>query len=208
MTQPIDDSDRLVDALLPLVATQGWTDRALRQAAAACGIESASMKALFPRGAADAAVHFFRMADGQLEAVAAAGGLGEMRFSERVGWLVRKRLELWTEQRAAVRQAVFLLAMPLTAGKLLRAYWETADAIWNIVGNIDTRSDLSFYTRRALLASIVGATLLVWLADRSEGFVDSWTFLDRRMADVGRMVKLRMKATQCVNKLRPATATA
>jgi ubiquinone biosynthesis protein COQ9 len=54
--------------------------------------------------------------------------------------------------------------------------------MWRAAG--DTATDFNFYTKRALLAGVYGATLLVWLDDRSEGCAATWRFLDRRIADV------------------------
>jgi ubiquinone biosynthesis protein COQ9 len=49
-----------------------------------------------------------------------------------------------------------------------------------------------------LLAGVYSSTLLFWLDDKSDGFADSWAFLDRRIANVmqipGRIAKLRETA--------------
>jgi ubiquinone biosynthesis protein COQ9 len=65
----------------------------------------------------------------------------------------------------------------LAAGSL----WRTVDAIWYAAG--DTATDFNYYTKRALLAGVYGATLLHWLDDRSEDSTATWAFLDRRIAE-------------------------
>src|SRR3546814_16617611 len=57
--------------------------------------------------------------------------------------------------------------------------------MWYAAG--DTATDWNFYSKRALLAAVYSSTLLYWLNDRSEGFVDTWGFLDRRIGDVMRI---------------------
>jgi ubiquinone biosynthesis protein COQ9 len=53
------------------------------------------------------------------------------------------------------------------------------------------RRTLAFlwYSKRGMLAGVVGATVLFWLNDTSEGCTDTWDFLDRRLADVARFGK-------------------
>ncbi len=61
------------------------------------------------------------------------------------------------------------------------------DAIWHLAG--DRSADWSWYTKRAILAGVYGATLLYWLRDDSEDDEATLAFLDRRLAGVGRIGK-------------------
>ena len=72
--------------------------------------------------------------------------------------------------------------MPARAPALL---WRTVDAIWYAAG--DTATDFNYYSKRGLLAGVYSATVLYWLEDRSEGFANTWSFLDRRIAEVMRV---------------------
>src|SRR3546814_19524997 len=86
------------------------------------------------------------------------------------------------------------LAQPQHAALALRCLYRTIDEIWFAVG--DTSTDFSFYTKRATLAGVYSTTLLAWLDDTSEGFADTWAFLDRRIADVMRIPLLRARFRQ------------
>ena len=55
----------------------------------------------------------------------------------------------------------------------------------------DTATNFSFYTKRATLAGVYMATLMVWLNDRSEGSSETWAFLERRIDDVLKIQKVR-----------------
>ena len=55
----------------------------------------------------------------------------------------------------------------------------------------DTATDWNFYSKRALLAGVYSSTVLFWLNDKSEDFRDTWAFLDRRIADVMKVPKLK-----------------
>src|SRR3546814_13076715 len=87
--------------------------------------------------------------------------------------------------REAVRRAIGYLALPQNALLSTRLLYRTVDAMWYAAG--DTATDWNFYSKRALLAAVYSSTLLYWLNDRSEGFVDTWGFLDRRIGDVLRI---------------------
>ena len=64
----------------------------------------------------------------------------------------------------------------------------TVDAIWYAAG--DTATDFSYYTKRGLLAAVYGSTVLYWLGDESEGRVETWGFLERRLEDTMRVRRL------------------
>jgi ubiquinone biosynthesis protein COQ9 len=66
------------------------------------------------------------------------------------------------------------------------------DAIWHAAG--DRSADFSWYTKRAILAAVYSATVLYWLRDASEEDEATLAFLDRRLAGVGRIGRLRGRA--------------
>lgn len=184
--------DAIVLAMLGHAPFEGWSKRSLAAAARESGFDETMAERAFPGGPVEAAAHFAALADRKLLEEAEAEDLTKLRFTERVAWLVRRRLEAWIHCREAVRHAVAALALPGHASLAARAAWHTADTIWRAAG--DTSTDFSYYTRRATLVAVYGATLLVWLDDRSEGAAATWAFLDRRLADVGRFTKFRQQA--------------
>ena len=184
--------DRLVLAALAHVPFEGWSRKALAEAAKDAGFDVTMGERAFPGGPVAAVEHFSQIADHALEAEAAAAGLEALRLSERIAWLVRRRIEPWAEHREAIRRAVALLALPANVAAALRATWRTVDGLWYVAG--DDSADFSFYTKRSSLAAIYGATVLYWLEDNSDGFADSWAFLERRLADHKRLHTLTNKA--------------
>ena len=79
--------------------------------------------------------------------------------------------------------------MPQNATLALGCLSRTVNAIWRAAG--DRSTDFSYYTKRATLTGVYGATLLYWLDDASEGSEHSWAFLDRRIEDTARVHRLR-----------------
>jgi ubiquinone biosynthesis protein COQ9 len=182
------ERERLIAAILPDVAFDGWTAHALRNAARRTDIPPGEALALFPRGAMDLIAAFSQWADyrmiERLEVTPA-----ETSLSRRVALALRLRFELLAPWREAVRRGLAVLAMPQNAPLGLRLLYDTVDAVWHGVG--DQSTDFSFYTKRATLAGITAAATLFWLDDRSPDCADTQAFIDRRLADLHRLTGLR-----------------
>jgi ubiquinone biosynthesis protein COQ9 len=177
-----DLRDRLLQAALPHVVFDGWSERALHAAAADAGIEPATALNAFPGGAAEMIEYFSTGIDRQLLEHLAEQDLAAMKVRERIAKAVRTRLELLAPQREAVRRGVAFLALPRNAALGLKCLYRTVDAIWYAAG--DTATDYSFYSKRILLAGVYSATLLFWLNDSSDESAATWAFLDRRITEV------------------------
>jgi ubiquinone biosynthesis protein COQ9 len=192
MKSPLAESQRaaLIEAILPDVPFDGWSRSSLRAAARRCGIAPDEALALFPGGAADLAAGFSRWADRRmLDRLEARPADEEEHTSDRIARAIATRLEIVEPWREAVRRALTVVALPHNAPLACRLVYETVDAIWYAAG--DTAADFSFYTKRATLAGVYGATVLYWLDDRSEGFADTRAFVDRRLASVARLGRAR-----------------
>jgi ubiquinone biosynthesis protein COQ9 len=190
---PTDLKTRLLDAALPHVAFDGWTDATFRAACQDAGVDAASARLACPRGAVDLAVAFHRRGDAEMVRRLAAADLSEMRFRDRIAAAIRFRLEAAGDAEA-VRRGVTLFALPMHAPEGARLIWGTADAIWSTLG--DTSEDLNWYTKRATLGAVYSSTVLFWLGDESPGHQDTWAFVDRRIEDVMRIEKLKTQARE------------
>ena len=178
----------LLDAALMHVVFDGWSDETFRAAVAETGVDAATARALFPRGAVDMALAYHLRGDAAMVARLNATDLGEMRFRDRIAFGLRARLEA-VDDREAVRRGTTLFSLPQHAADGARAIWGTCDAIWNTLG--DTSQDVNWYTKRATLSAVYGSTVLFWLGDDSDGYADTWDFLDRRIDNVMQFEKLK-----------------
>ena len=187
-TKPFDRDavrEAIIDATLPHVPFDGWMQGALQQGAVDAGHDKVMALRVFPGGPIEAVEYWSQFADRRMLAALEGRDLAAMKVRERIAAAIRARLEQTAAHREAVRRALALLALPLNAGKAPALLWRTVDAIWYAAG--DTATDFNYYTKRGLLAGVYSATVLYWLEDRSEGFADTWSFLDRRIADVMRV---------------------
>lgn len=180
----------LTEAMLPDVPFDGWSRTALRAAAAQTGIDESEAETLF-RTPRDLVQGFSHWADDRMLDALEAQNLEAMRVRDRVASAERARLGVLEPHREAVRRALAVLALPQNLAMGLILLYRTVDAIWYAAG--DRSTDFNFYTKRGLLAGVHAATTLYWLDDRSEGGADTAAFLDRRLAEVMSIPKLRAR---------------
>lgn len=184
-------TDALIDAALTHVPFDGMNDRALQAGARDIGIAADIARVLVPGGGGGLAAAYHRRGDRALRDWLSASP-PEGRFRDRIAAAVRKRLELADPE--LVRAGAAVLALPGNAALGARLLAETADAIWDGLG--DTSRDVAWWTKRASLAGVYGATVLYWLGDRSDGQADSWAFLDRRIDEVMGFEKFKARAAR------------
>ncbi|HYM73279.1 MAG TPA: COQ9 family protein [Stellaceae bacterium] len=191
--------DRLIEAMLPDVAFDGWSRATLRLAAQQTGIPPQEAEALFARGAPDLVAGFSRWADRRMLDWIEAAPSENRSVSARVRLALDLRFEVVAPWREAVRRGLAVLALPPHAALGARLVYETVDGIWYAAG--DAATDFSFYTKRATLAGIYGAALLYWLDDRSEGFVETRAFIDRRFVDLKHIGDMRHRVEAACARL-------
>jgi ubiquinone biosynthesis protein COQ9 len=180
-----------MQAILPHVPFDGWSETAFRAAIADADVDPVVARGLAPRGAIDLAAAWHRRGDAAMVTALAEADLSAMRFRDRVAHAVRLRLEQ-AGDREAVRRATTLFSLPHHAPEGARLLWGTADAIWTALG--DTSDDVNWYSKRATLSGVYGATVLFWLGDDSPEHAESWAFLDRRIGDVMQIEKVKAQA--------------
>lgn len=182
-----DMKAQVLDAALAHVPFDGWSERTLKAAIADAGVPAALAGSLFPRGGVDLALAYHARGDAEMVARLVAADLTSLRFRDRIALAVRTRLDL--ADRELVRRGTTLFSLPTHAADGARAIWGTADRIWTALG--DSSQDLNWYTKRATLSGVYGATVLYWLGDESSDRQATWDFLDRRIDQVMQFEKLK-----------------
>ena len=189
MSEPHDTPiDALLDAALPHVAFDGWSQDTFRAAAEDAKLSQSAAQAIAPRGALDLAVAYHRRGDRKMVDRLKDTDLSDMRFRDKVAEALWFRIQAM-DDREAVRRASTLFALPLHAAEGARLIWETADHVWTALG--DTSQDANWYTKRATLSGVWGATVLYWLGDDSAGHANTRAFIDRRIDDVMRIERVK-----------------
>ena len=185
--------DELRIALAPEIAVaamfDGWSDAALVSAAQVKGVDPAVARLAFKGGAMDMIDAWVASVDARMQAEFADGRLNNMPIREKIRSLVWFRLKAIGGLEESLRRAMAIQAMPQNVPAALKQGWSSADKMWRLAG--DTATDYNHYTKRAILGSIYGATLAVFVDDASENKQETAAFLDRRIEGVMKFEKAK-----------------
>ena len=202
MNQLEQYKQQIVEAALPHIPFDGWTDAALQQAAKEAGIDPGYVRIAFPGGVLDALAWHSEQAD-----AAMAAYIKKNLANKKLPVPVKvKKAVLWRLQqnllhREAIRKALALLSFPTNSPTALKLLYNTVDTIWFGIG--DNSTDFNFYTKRMTLAAVYSATLTFWLDDDSKDQQDTEAFLDRRLNDVREFGKAKQQCVDALGKFTP-----
>ena len=184
--------DQLIEATLSHVPFDGWTRTALYLAADDIGMSRKEAELAFPGGQVDLILYAHGLFDRRMEEKFQEADFVNLRIRDKVSEGIKIRLMIGHKHRDAMRKAMSVLALPQNIPLGTKALFSTVDKIWYAAG--DTATDWNYYSKRSLLAGVYSSTLLYWLNDKSDNFEASWAFLDRRIANVMQIPKLKAKA--------------
>merc|ERR1712188_21605 len=183
-----DDDDirsQVLSVALENVPTYGWSTQSIAVAVDALELAPTSTE-LFKRGGLDLLFLLTEQANKaltehlirQAEAVKLDSEEARGRFIENA---IKIRLQMITPYIDSWPQALQLLASPAAVQDVAQNGTEMMDEIFYHSGDLST--DMSWYTKRAVLGAIYTSTELFMLNDKSPEFRDPWAFLHRRMND-------------------------
>ena len=169
--------DKWLDALLPIVGDDGWTDHALTKSAREAGLSSEETALAAPNGTPDLLERFFDRAEEQMLESLATEELAALRTHERVAEGIKAWLAALEPHRPAVKKASTRGLLPWHAPDAARRTWRTADTIWKAAG--DTATDYNRETKRGLLSAVLPPIVLYWLDEPTEDELDA--FISKRL---------------------------
>ncbi|MEO5586558.1 MAG: COQ9 family protein [Novosphingobium sp.] len=181
----------LAPAIADAAAFDGWSAVAVDTAALQLGVVPPAARLAFPGGAVDMIAAWVERIDADAALALPAGTLAEVGVTQRIRRLIQFRIDAVAGREEALRRALAILAMPQNLAAAARLGWRSADLMWRLAG--DTATDFNHYTKRAILSSVVAATLAVLIDDHSADKAETRAFLDRRLQDVGRFEKAKAK---------------
>jgi ubiquinone biosynthesis protein COQ9 len=184
----------VVDAALPHIPFDGFTDKVLQGAALEAGLEKRDIPRLFPNGPLSLVEAYSEQADHALAEKLAKMAMGKMKIRERIAAAVKTRLAILRPHKEAARRAAAFLTLPPNAPRAAALLYRTVDLMWRAAG--DTSTDFNFYTKRAILAGVYSTTLMRWFTDDSEDESATEEFLAHRINDVMRFEKLKARVRE------------
>ena len=190
--------ERVLRESLTDIPQTGFSQETLAAAASRAGISRRELNDAFPNGPATLVEAFSNWAD-RLMAEKMAAEPEQAHLRERIAAAVRTRIEVLNPHKGAARRAAAFLALPHNAPLGAKLMMRSVDAMWRAAG--DRSTDFSWYTKRAILAGVYGATFAYWLSDSSEGNSATWTFLGHRIDEVMQIEKFRSSAMKAMGNL-------
>ncbi len=193
--------EAVLQAALPHVVFDGFTDKTLARAAKEAGVAKDALTRLFPDGPMSLVETFSRSADAAMEKNLAAMDLKAMKIRARIAAAVMARIEAVRPHKEAARRAAAFLTLPPHAALGATLVWRTVDAMWRAVG--DTSTDFNFYTKRTILAGVYTSTLMRWFTDTSADESETTKFLADRIENVMQFEKFKAQAKEVFDRLPP-----
>lgn len=192
--------DKIIEAMLAHVEFDGWSKEALVLGVADAGFSEDMALRAFPNGMAEIVDHFAEWSDRRMLEALEAQDLSAMKIRQRIHACVKTRIQINAPHKEAVRRLLSYFALPSNAPLATRLAWRSCSAMWYAAG--DRSADWNHYTKRGLLVSVYGATLLYWMSDEGDedgDYPETWAFLERRIADVLKVSGLpnRLKDLLC-----------
>lgn len=177
----MNDIEQIIDNLIKVIPFEGVSDDTLLKVCNDLQLTTSFCK--FQNGIYSALEHisnnFNKVMIRKLNSI----DLNVLKVREKIKLAIKIYLENYAElqnYREFIRNVIsFFLQNSWFATKML---YNRVDNIW--CGICDTSTDFNYYTKRLTLASIYSSTILYFTDDYSQGFVDTLSFLDRRISNI------------------------
>lgn len=137
---------------------------------------------MFPKGGMELVEHCMHQCDAHMATELAGQAFDGVPVNDRISIGVQARLRPLMPYIRTWPEAMAMGALPQNLPTVLSLLGRTVDEIWYRAG--DRSTDVNWYTRRGLLLSVYVSTELFMVSDHSEGFRDTWSFLENRLKDV------------------------
>ena len=169
---------RWLDAMLPDVPFDGWTEATAARAAKKAGLSEGEKALAAPNGVPDLIDAFFDRAGQAAREALADQDISALKTPARVKAGVLAWLAALEPNRETVRRAAVRGLLPWGAASAVQRTWRIADMVWDEAG--DTSEDYNRYSKRGLLAAVIPPIIMYWLDQPSDEQLD--TYIDRRLS--------------------------
>lgn len=172
----------ILAAMLPQAAFDGWTQKSLRAAVKNTNLPQGAEELYFPDGPLEVIRFWSDQMNMKIGSDLAELDQGAMKIRDKVTAGVLSALYAIGPHEEAARRALSRLSLPDALGQGPKQLWSAADVIWRTIG--DTSTDGNYYSKRTILAGVIGSTLTVWLSDEDPQKAKARDFLGARIENV------------------------
>ena len=172
----------ILAAMLPQAAFDGWTQKSLRAAVKNTDLPKGAEDLYFPQGPVEVIRFWSEQMNAAVETDLAELDQATMKIRDKVTAGVLSSLYAIGPHDEAARRAIARMSLPDALGQGPKQLWSVADTIWRAIG--DTSTDGNYYSKRTILAGVIGSTMTVWLSEDEPQKPKARKFLDDRIANV------------------------
>ena len=172
----------ILAAMLPQAAFDGWTQKSLRAAVKNTDLPKGAEDLYFPQGPVEVIRFWSEQMNAAVETDLAELDQATMKIRDKVTAGVLSSLYAIGPHDEAARRAIARMSLPDALGQGPKQLWSAADIIWRAIG--DTSTDGNYYSKRTILAGVIGSTMTVWLSEDEPQKPKARKFLDDRIANV------------------------
>ncbi|WP_343289233.1 COQ9 family protein [Wolbachia endosymbiont of Encarsia formosa] len=182
----------IVDELIKVIPFEGISDATLLKVCTNLNLANSFCK--FQNGIYSALEYIAENLNSSMEAELRNSNLEDMKVRERVKLAIQIRLSNYAKlpnYRECLKNVLSFSILPQNKYFSSKLLYKTVSTIW--YGIYDQSTDFNYYTKRAILAGVYLSTILFFINDYSEDFVDTLSFLDRRINNVMTFQKFKTR---------------
>ena len=198
MSDDLEIKDKIINDALKNINFDGWTKATILTGFVSRKINVDDYDILFPNGIIDTIIHFADLSDRLMIKEFKETDYSDLRTPDKIKQLLLCRFRVLNPNKEAVRKSIAFLALPKNSKFALKALYKTTDEIWRTVG--DRSTDISFYTKRGILAGVYSTTKMSWLGSLDPDLSKVEEFIERRLKNVKILGSITKPIKENLNK--------
>lgn len=187
----------ILEDFLKNASFDGWSELSLIKSAQNCNFDKDYYKLLFPQGISDLTDFFYNHTTEKMTNIFLAQENAEkLKIREKIAFLIEIRINIYSSYKESIRS---LLTHNLYPQNILNAQlniWKICDQIWFLAG--DKSTDFNYYSKRALLEGVYSSSVLFWLEDNSDDWVETKSFIAVQIARVLKIGKFSSELSSSI----------
>lgn len=166
-----------------------WSNNNLLHSAEQCGIDRGHLFLLFPKGIEDLTNFFHQLNNEKLNSNFLKTKETISGTTEKIINLIEIKLEIYNKHRKAIPFLMQYNLKPTNFCNTQKFLWQTCNQIWQLAG--DSSTDYNYYTKRILLEYVYSSTMMYWISDDSENYVETKKFLRKKIKEILKLGKVK-----------------
>lgn len=174
--------DCFMQALWQLLPVGEWNDKLLENVEHACEFSTGYTYILFPNGLKEVIDYFEAWQDNKmLQSLSQTNTTGSGKIREKISLALKTRIIELSPKLIHIKNCTYF-SVPTNTTFGAKVGWRTCDVIWNYAG--DSSVDYNYYSKRSLLLAAYVASIMYYISDDSEDYVNTKDFIDETLANI------------------------